>query len=170
MAKREEFKKFKKEESDIDKRVISIRRVTKVIKGGRDMNFSVDMVVGDHKGKVGSGSGKAADTTNAIDKAFQSAKKHMFSVCLIGTTIPHEVTGKFGKSSVLMMPAVDGTGVIAGGAVRAVVDMAGIRDIVCKTYGSRNSINVVKATMNALQSLQSKEQIAELRGKTVEEI
>lgn len=170
MAKREEFSKFKREESDIEKRVISIRRVTKVIKGGRAMNFSVNMVVGDRKGKVGHGSGKAADTTNAIEKAFQNGKKHMFQVCTENSTIPHEVRGKFGKSTVLMMPAADGTGIIAGGAVRAVVALSGIKDIVCKTYGSRNSINVVKATLLALQNLKTKELVAKLRGKAIEEI
>ena len=128
------------------------------------------MVVGNKKGKVGIGSGKAGDTTAAIEKAFQNGKKNMVDVALLGTSIPHETIGKFGKSSVLLRPAAEGTGVIAGGAVRAVVDLAGIKDIVSKTHGSRNKINVVKATLNGLLSLKTKQQIATLRGKTVEEL
>ncbi|MBQ0017489.1 MAG: 30S ribosomal protein S5 [Clostridiales bacterium] len=169
MAKREE-RKFQREESDIDKRVISIRRVTKVVKGGRTLSFSVTMVVGNKKGKVGIGSGKAGDTTAAIEKAFQNGKKNMVDVSLVGTTIPHEIIGQFGKSSVLLMPAQEGTGVIAGGAVRSVVDLAGIKDVVSKTHGARNQINVVKATLNGLQNLRTKEQVAALRGKSVDEI
>ena len=169
MAKRE-FKKFQREESDIDKRVISIRRVTKVVKGGRTLSFAVTMVVGNKKGKVGIGSGKAGDTTAAIEKAFQNGKKNMVDVSLLNTSIPHETIGKFGKSSVLLRPAPEGTGVIAGGAVRAVVDLCGIKDIVSKTHGSRNKINVVKATLNGLLSLKTKQQVATLRGKSVEEL
>ena len=169
MAKREE-RKFQREESEFDKRVISIRRVTKVVKGGRTLSFAVTMVVGNKKGKVGIGSGKAGDTTAAIEKAFQNGKKNMVDVSLVGTTIPHEIIGKFGKSSVLLMPAPEGTGVIAGGAVRAVVDLAGIKDVVSKTHGARNQINVVKSTLNGLQNLRTKEQVAALRGKSVEEI
>ena len=169
MAKREE-RKFQREESEFDKRVISIRRVTKVVKGGRTLNFSVTMVVGNKKGKVGIGSGKAGDTTAAIEKAFQNGKKNMVDVSLLGTTIPHEIIGKFGKSSVLLRPAPEGTGVIAGGAVRSVVDLCGIKDIVSKTHGARNKINGVKATLNGLMSLKTKEQVATLRGKSVEEI
>lgn len=169
MAKREE-RKFQREESEFDKRVISIRRVTKVVKGGRTLSFAVTMVVGNKKGKVGIGSGKAGDTTAAIEKAFQNGKKNMVDVSLVGTTIPHEIIGKFGKSSVLLMPAKEGTGVIAGGAVRAVVDLAGIKDVVSKTHGARNQINVVKSTLNGLQNLRTKEQVAALRGKSVEEI
>ena len=128
------------------------------------------MVVGNKNGKVGFGSGKASDTTLAIEKAYQSAKKNMMNVPVVGTTIPHEVKGKFGTSQVLLMPSKEGSGVIAGGAVRAVVDLAGIRDIVSKSYGSRNSINVVKATLAGLKALRTKEQIAALRGKSVDEI
>lgn len=170
MAKREEQKQVRREDADIDKRIISIRRVTKVVKGGRTLHFSVHMVVGNKNGKVGFGSGKASDTTLAIEKAYQSAKKNMMDVPVVGTTIPHEVKGKFGTSQVLLMPSKEGSGVIAGGAVRAVVDLAGIRDIVSKSYGSRNKINVVKATLNGLKALRTKEQIAALRGKSVDEI
>lgn len=169
MAKREE-RKFPREDDGIDKRVISIRRVTKVVKGGRTLHFAVTMVVGDKKGKVGIGSGKAGDTTLAIEKAFQNGKRNMVNVSLVGTTIPHETVGTFSKSQVLLMPASEGTGVIAGGAVRAVVDLAGIKDIVSKTHGSRNQINVVKATLNGLLSLRTKEQVATLRGKSVSEL
>ena len=165
-------KKFAKErvESEFDKRTIAVRRVTKVVKGGKKMHFSVTMIVGDKKGRVGIGSGKAADVTMANDKAFQNAKKHLVTVPIVNTTIPHEVWGKFGKSSVLLMPAPEGTGVDAGGSVRAMADMAGIKNIVSKSYGSRNKINVIYATLNGFLSLKTKEQVAALRGKAVEEI
>ena len=165
-------KKFDKErvESEFDKRTIAVRRVTKVVKGGKKMHFSVTMIVGDKKGRVGIGSGKAADVTMANDKAFQNAKKHLVTVPIVNTTIPHEVWGKFGKSSVLLMPAPEGTGVDAGGSVRAMADMAGIKNIVSKSYGSRNKINVIYATLNGFLSLKTKEQVAALRGKAVEEI
>lgn len=170
MVKRENNKPFKKEQSDLEKVVVSVRRVTKVVKGGRTLHFAVTMVVGNRKGKVGIGSGKAGDTTSAIDKAFQNAKKNMVEVAIVGTTIPHNILGEFGKSTVLLMPSKEGSGVIAGGAVRSVVDLAGIKDIVCKSYGSRNKINVVKATLNGLLALRTREQVAALRGKNPEEI
>lgn len=170
MAKREDNRPFKKEQSDIEKVVISVRRVTKVVKGGRTLHFAVTMVVGNRKGKVGIGSGKAGDTTAAIDKAFQNAKRNMVDVAIVGTTIPHQILGKFGKSTVLLMPGKEGSGVIAGGAVRAIVDLAGIKDIVSKSYGARNKINVVKATLNGLMALRTREQVAALRGKSPEEL
>lgn len=170
MVKRDNNKPFKKEQSDLEKVVVSIRRVTKVVKGGRTLHFAVTMVVGNKKGKVGIGSGKASDTTSAIDKAFQNAKKNMVEIAVVGTTIPHNTFGKFGTSTVLLMPGKEGSGIIAGGAVRSVVDLAGIKDIVCKTHGSRNKINVVKATLNGLQSLKTREQVAALRGKNPEEL
>lgn len=170
MAKREDNKPFKREQSDLEKVVVSIRRVVKVVKGGRTLHFAVTMVVGNKKGKVGIGSGKAGDTTAAIDKAFQNAKRNMVDVAIVGTTIPHQIYGKFGKSTVLLMPGKEGSGVIAGGAVRSVVDLAGIKDIVSKSYGARNKINVVKATLNGLQQLRTREQIASLRGKNPEEL
>ena len=165
-------KRFQKErvESEFDKRTISVRRVTKVVKGGKKMHFSVTMIVGDKKGRIGIGSGKAADVTMANDKAFQNAKKHLVSIAMDGSTIPHEVWGKFGKSSVLLMPAPEGTGVDAGGPVRAMADLAGIKNIVSKSYGSRNKINVIHATLNGFLSLRTKEQVAALRGKAVDEI
>ena len=165
-------KRFNKErvDSEFDKKTIAVRRVTKVVKGGKKMHFSVTMVVGDKKGRVGVGSGKAADVTMATDKAFQNAKKHLVTISIVDSTIPHEVWGKFGKSSVLLMPAPEGTGVDAGGPVRAIADLVGIKNIVSKSYGSRNKINVVNATLNGLLSLKTKEQVAALRGKAVEEI
>ena len=165
-------KRFNKErvDSEFDKKTIAVRRVTKVVKGGKKMHFSVTMVVGDKKGRVGVGSGKAADVTMATDKAFQNAKKHLVTISIVESTIPHEVWGKFGKSSVLLMPAPEGTGVDAGGPVRAIADLVGIKNIVSKSYGSRNKINVVNATLNGLLSLKTKEQVAALRGKAVEEI
>lgn len=171
---RPDFKKknFKREkvESEFDKRSIAVRRVTKVVKGGKKMHFSVTMVIGDKKGRVGIGSGKAADVTMATDKAFQNAKRHLVTVPIVNSTIPHEVWGKFGTSKVLLMPAPEGTGVDTGGSVRAIADLAGIKNIVSKSYGSRNKINVIYATLNGLLSLKTKEQVAQLRGKAVEEI
>ena len=159
------------EENDgLIKKTIAINRVTKVVKGGRNMRFSALVVAGDKAGKVGVGTGKAAEVPNAIDKATMSAKKHMISIPLEGTTIPHEVIGKFGTSKVKLLPSKEGTGVIAGGSVRPVVELCGIKDITAKSYGSRNKINCVKATLDALMQLRSKEEVAALRGKTVEEI
>lgn len=165
-------RKFGKEkvDSEFDKRTIAVRRVTKVVKGGKKMHFSVTMVIGDKKGRVGVGSGKAADVTMATDKAYQNAKKHLVLIPVVEGTIPHEIWGKFGRSSVLLMPAPEGTGVDAGGPVRAIADLVGIKNIVSKSYGSRNKINVINATLNGLTSLKTKEQVAALRGKAVEEI
>lgn len=169
MAKREEFNKVRKED-ELERKLISVRRVVKVVKGGRTLNFSATMVVGDKKGKVGIGSGKASETSVAVEKAFQSAKKNMQYVNIVGSTIPHQVEGKFGTSTILLLPAKEGTGVIAGGAVRAVVELAGVKDIVTKSYGGRNKINTVKATLNGLTNLKTREQVAALRGKKPEEI
>ena len=163
-------KSFNKEIDPIASKLVDVNRITKVVKGGRNMRFSALVVAGDKSGKVGVGAGKAAEVPNAIDKATASAKKHMISVPLEGTSIPHEVVGKFGTSMVKLLPAKEGTGVIAGGSVRPVVELCGIKDITAKTYGSRNKVNCVKATLDALMQLRSKEEIAALRGKTVEEI
>lgn len=163
-------KSFNKEIDPIASKLVDVNRITKVVKGGRNMRFSALVVAGDKSGKVGVGAGKAAEVPNAIDKATASAKKHMIKVPLEGTSIPHEVVGKFGTSMVKLLPAKEGTGVIAGGSVRPVVELCGIKDITAKTYGSRNKINCVKATLDALMQLRSKEQVAALRGKTVEEI
>lgn len=171
MAKQErERKPMKREQSELENKVISVRRVTKTTKGGRSLSFSALVVVGNQKGKVGIGSGKDSEVPNAIEKAIADAKKHMINIPLVGTTIPHEILGKFSKASVLLMPTKEGTGIIAGGAARAVLELSGVKDIVSKAYGSRNSINLVRATMEGLKSLRTKEQIATLRGKTSEEI
>lgn len=154
----------------IDKKLVNVNRVTKVVKGGRTMRFSALVVVGDKNGKVGIGTGKAAEVPNAIEKATQSAKKHMVKIAMEGTSIPHEIIGKFGKCSIKFMPSKEGTGVIAGGSVRPVVELCGIKDITAKVYGSRNKINCVRAALNGLMQLKTKEEIANLRGKTVEEI
>ena len=163
-------KSFNKEVDPIASKLVDVNRITKVVKGGRNMRFSALVVAGDKSGKVGVGTGKAAEVPNAIDKATMSAKKHMVSIPLEGTTIPHEVVGKFGTSMVKLLPAKEGTGVIAGGSVRPVVELCGIKDITAKTYGSRNKINCVRATLDGLMQLRSKEEIAALRGKTIEEI
>ena len=161
---------FNKEVDPIASKLVNVNRITKVVKGGRNMRFAALVVAGDKNGKVGVGTGKAAEVPSAIDKATISAKRHMINVPLEGTTIPHEVIGKFGTAMVKLLPAKEGTGVIAGGSVRPVVELCGIKDITAKTYGSRNKINCVKATLNGLMQLRSKEEVAALRGKTVEEI
>ena len=152
------------------KKTVAINRVTKVVKGGRTMRFSALVVVGDGKGKIGVGMGKAGEVPQAIEKAQQAAKRNMVEIAMVDTTIPHEVIGKFGICSVLMMPAAKRTGVIAGGPVRNVLEVVGIKDILTKSYGSNNPINCVKATIEGLKSLRTVEQVAALRGKTVEEI
>ena len=161
----------KAEENDgLVKKLICVNRVTKTVKGGRNMRFAALVVVGDGAGKVGCALGKAKEVPEAIDKATARAKKNMFPVSLLGTSIPHEVLGKFGSGSVLMMPAAEGTGVIAGGPVRAVMEAVGIKNIRTKSHGSQNSGNCVKAAIEGLKELKSVEQVAALRGKTVEEI
>ena len=161
----------KADENDgLIKKLICVNRVTKVVKGGRNMRFAALVVIGDGAGKVGCAMGKANEVPEAIDKATARAKKNMFPVALLGTSIPHEVLGKFGRGFVLMMPAEEGTGVIAGGPVRAVMEAVGIKNIRTKSHGSQNSGNCVKAAIEGLKELKSVEQVAALRGKTVEEI
>lgn len=160
----------RREDDGIDKVTVEIRRVTKVVKGGRTMRFSALVVVGDKKGRVGMGLAKASEVPTAIDKATKSAKKSLINVPVIEGTIPHEVIGKFAKTSVKMLPSKKGSGLIAGGAARTVFEMAGYTDITAKIYGSTDKINVVRATLNGLKSLRTKEQVAMLRGKSVEEI
>lgn len=155
---------------DLQEKVINISRVTKVVKGGRNFRFSVLVVVGDENGHVGVGTGKAIEIPEAIKKAIEAAKKAMIEVPLEGTTVPHQMVGEFGAGRVLVKPASPGTGVIAGGPVRAVLELAGVKDIRTKSLGSNNPRNMVNATMVALKSLKKPETVARLRGKTLEEI
>ena len=152
------------------KKLIAVNRITKVVKGGRKMRFAALVVVGDENGKVGCGSGKANEVPEAIEKATAQAKKAMRKVSLVNTTIPHTVIGKFGRGSVLMMPAEEGTGVIAGGPVRAVMEAGGIKNIRTKSHGTSNPVNMVKAVIEGLNELKTVEEVAALRGKSAEEI
>ena len=163
-------RRFEKEPSEYKERLVAINRVAKVVKGGKNFRFTALMVVGNENGKVGVGLGKAAEIPEAVRKGIEDAKRHMIEVPIVGTTIPHQVEGKFGKGHVRMLPAEEGTGVIAGGPARAVLEMVGIRDIRTKSFGSNNPGNCVKATLNGLSQLLTAEQVAKLRGKTVEEI
>ena len=162
--------RFEREPSEFVEKLVSLNRVSKTVKGGRVMKFSALMVVGDGKGKVGFGLGKAAEVPEAIRKGIEDAKKNMITVSLAGTSIPHEVIGEFGAGRVLMKPAAPGTGVIAGGPVRAVMEAVGIKDIRTKCLRSNNPQNVVSATFEGLKSLRSPEEVARIRGKSVEEI
>ncbi len=158
------------EPQEFKEKLVAVNRVTKVVKGGRNFRFSALVVVGDEKGRVGAGMGKATEIPEAIRKAVEAAKKKLITVPFKDATIPHESIGKFSTGKVLLLPAPEGTGVIAGGAARAVLELCGIKDIRTKSFGTSNPINMVKATIDGLSQLRSAEQVAKLRGKTVEEI
>ena len=158
------------ERSELADRVVRVNRVAKVVKGGRKFSFSALIVVGDMNGRVGAGIGKAREVTEASRKGMEVAKRNMITVPMVGTTIPHEVRLKLGAARIMLKPAAPGTGVISGGAMRAVIETAGIKDILTKSHGTNNPINTVRATLAALQQLRTVQQIAELRGKEVEQI
>ena len=156
--------------SEFKEKLVAINRVSKTVKGGRNMRFSALMVVGDENGRVGCGMGKAVEIPEAIRKASEAAKKNLVTIATKGTSIPHETVGHFGTAKVVLLPAPEGTGVIAGGPARAVLELCGVKDIRTKSYGTNNPINTVKATLEGLKALRTAEQVAKLRGKTVEEI
>ena len=156
--------------SELKEKVVAINRVAKVVKGGRTFRFSAVVVVGDEAGHIGVGNGKASEVPDAIKKAIEEAKKNLIEVPIVGTTIPHEFFGKFGSATVMLKPAAEGTGVIAGGSVRPVLELAGYKDIRTKVLGTNNPRNVVYATIEGLKSMQTIEKVAKKRGKKVEEI
>ena len=170
MARENKAPRRQEEKDGLCKKLICVNRVTKVVKGGRKMRFAALVVVGDENGHVGAGTGKAAEIPEAIRKGTDDAKKNMKTIALVNGTIPHEVVGVFGKGRVKMIPAPEGTGVIAGGPVRAVLEAVGIKNIVTKSLGSNNPINMVRATIAGLCELRSLEEVARLRGKSVEEL
>ena len=156
--------------SEFKEKLVHLGKVTKVVKGGRNFRWSALVVVGDENGHVGAGLGKAAEVSEAIRKGVEDAKKNLIDVAIVNSTIPHEIIGKYGAGTVLLKPAAEGTGVIAGGPVRAVVELAGIKNIRTKSLGSNNPTNMVQATIHALEELKTVEAVARLRGKTIEEI
>ncbi|OFI47457.1 30S ribosomal protein S5 [Floricoccus tropicus] len=158
------------EVNEFEERVVGINRVTKVVKGGRRLRFAALVVVGDRNGRVGFGTGKAQEVPEAIRKAVEAAKKNLIEVPMVGTTVPHEVIGQFGGGRILIKPAVEGSGVAAGGAVRAVLELAGVADVTSKSLGSNTPINVVRATVDGLKQLKRAEEVAALRGKSVEDL
>ena len=162
--------RFEKQESDLQENVVFINRVAKVVKGGRRFSFAAVVVVGDGKGRVGAGLGKAAEVPEAIRKGVEDAKKNMINVALKNGTIPHESLGTYGAGKVIMRPAAEGTGIKAGGPVRAVLALAGVRNVLTKSLGSSNPINMVKATLDGMAKLENVQTVAALRGKTVDEI
>ena len=167
---RERFRQEEQQENQFEERVVSINRVTKVVKGGRRFRFAALVVIGNKQGEVGFGTGKAAEVPDAIKKAVEDAKVNMIKIPIVGSTIPHAITGNYGAGKVFMKPASEGTGIIAGGAVRAVFELAGINDILSKSIGSSTPINMVRATFAALKDLRTAEQVAALRGVDVAEL
>lgn len=155
---------------DIKEQVVDIRRVTKVVKGGRNFRFATLVIVGDENGHVGVGTGKAMEIPDAIRKGIEDAKKNLIEVPMVGTSVPHQVNGRYGAGNVLIMPAVEGTGIIAGGPVRAILELAGFQDVRAKSLGTNNSRNMVNATMDGLRQMKRAEDVAKLRGKTMEEL
>jgi small subunit ribosomal protein S5 len=169
MARRE-FNKEEAQEKQYEERVVAINRVTKVVKGGRRFRFSALVVIGNKQGLVGFGTGKAQEVPDAIKKAIESAKTNMIQIPIVGATIPHAITGEYGAGKVFLKPASEGTGIIAGGAVRQIFELAGINDILSKSIGSRTPINMVRATFAGLKQLRTAEQVAALRGVDVSEL
>ena len=160
----------RREPSEFKEKLVSLNRVTKVVKGGRTFRFSALVIVGDENGHVGAGTGKAMEIPDAIKKGIENAKKNLINVPIVGTTVPHEIKGRFGAGNVLIMPAREGTGIIAGGPVRTVLELAGFKDVRAKSLGSNNSKNMVSAAMDGLRNLKRAEEVARLRGKSVEEL